>query len=148
MEFNNPLALFAPVPKAKRDAVMTRYLSALESVATGSAPNIEELRDLSDVVNLCETLTASMGRMDSAEVMPLVEDGVEAIVEAAGRYRAGKPIRMTGKGLESTRVLLDIYRQCLERLSEQEMTMATNITVRRLEQIQRQKRPSAEVIQL
>jgi hypothetical protein len=146
--FNDPLAIFRPLAKEKRDAVMTRYLSALESVATGSAPTVEELKDLSDVINVCETLVQSMGRMDGKEVGPLVEEGVEAIVEAAGRYRAGKAIRMSGKGLEAVRVLIDIYGQCLERLSEQEMTMATEITCRRLEQIQRQRRPSADVIQL
>jgi len=146
--FNDPLSIFRPVAVKTRNAVMLRYLSALESIATGSNPTMEELKDLSDVVNVCETLAGSMGRMDRKEVGPIINDSVSAIVDAAERYRAGKTIRMDGHGLEAIRTLLDIYRQCLERLSEQEMTMATDITCRRLEQYRKRQRMDATVVQL
>ena len=146
--FNDPLAIFRPVPEKTRNAVMLRYLSALESIATGANPTVEELKDLSDVVNVCETLTESMRRMDRKEIGPVMTESVSAIVAAAERHQAGKSIRMDGSGLEAIRTLLDVYGQCLERLSEQEMTMATEITCRRLEQYRRRQRLGATVVQL
>lgn len=146
--FNDPLSIFRTVAEKTRRSVMLRYLSALESIATGSSPSVEDLRDISDVINVCETLVESMGRMDRREVSPLIENAVAAVVGAAERYRSGKAIRMDGIGLESVRTLVDIYGQCLERLSEHEMTMATEMTSRRLEAIQRQRRPGADVVKL
>jgi hypothetical protein len=146
--FNDPLSIFKRVAVKKRNTMMLRYLSALESIATGSNPTVEELKDLSDVMNICETLAVSMGRMDRKEVCPIISNAASAIADASERYREGKTIRMDGHGLEAMRTLIDIYRQCIERLSEMEMTMATEITNRRLEKYRKRQRLGVTVIQL
>lgn len=142
----DPLAIFAPVEKAKADAVMTRYLMAVESMQNGTA-GVEEMRDMADVVNFVETLSVSMGRMDKEEVMPIVQAATSGLVEATESAVGGR-YQLTGWALEAVEVLVDIYRQGLERLSAHEMVMAQNITARRVAELQRQRKPSARLIKV
>ena len=145
-EVVDPLAIFAPVEKAKANVMMIRYLSAVEAMGKGSA-GVEEMRDLADVVNFVETLTVSMKRMEKDEVMPIVQAATSGLVQATESAVSGR-YQLTGWALEAVEVLVDIYRQGLERLSAHEMVMAQNITARRVAELQRQRKPNARLIKV
>ena len=126
--------------------MMIRYLSAVEAMGKGSA-GVEEMRDLADVVNFVETLTVSMKRMEKDEVMPIVQAATSGLVQATESAVSGR-YQLTGWALEAVEVLVDIYRQGLERLSAHEMVMAQNITARRVAELQRQRKPNARLIKV
>lgn len=129
---SDPLSLLRPATQQQRGAVMLRFLSALESVARGEHPGEDEWRDLADAVNTIETLTLSMRKLDAAEVMPIVNAAIAAMVGAARRFKAGQGMRLDAPGLQALRDVVDVYRQCLEGLTEREMSMAQAETQRRM----------------
>ena len=136
----NPLAAMQPAPKAQRDAVMLRFTTALQEIASGRHPGEAEWRDLSDAINTVETLALHLRKLEPSEVMPTVN--------AAKRFQAGQGMRVDGPGLEALRDVLAIYEQCMEGLTEREMSQAQAETQRRVNALLRSKKPSAEVIAL
>lgn len=144
----NPLAAMQPAPKAQRDAVMLRFTTALQEIASGRHPGEAEWRDLSDAINTVETLALHLHKLQPVEVMPTVNSAIAAMVGAAKRFQAGQGMRVDGPGLEALRDVLAIYQQCLEGLTEREMSQAQAETQRRVNALLRSKTPSAEVIAL
>lgn len=144
----NPLASLQPAPKAQRDAVMLRFLTALECMARGEHPGPEEWSHLSDAINTVETLATTMRRLDPADVMPLVNAAIAAMVGAANRYKAGHGMRVDGPGLQALRDVVSVYEQCTEILSERDMSAAQKATEKRVRELLRQRDPSHEVVML
>ena len=144
----NPLALMRPASKAQRDCVMGQFLSSLDTMARGSHPGEEEWRSLSDACNTIETLALHLGKLDAAEVMPTVNAAIAGMVGAANRFRAGQGMRLDGAGLEALRDVLAIYAQCLEGLTEHEMSQAQAETQRRVNALLHARKPNAQVIAL
>lgn len=135
----NPLTAMRPAPKQKTERVMVRFLTALDAMANGQHPGLEEWRDLSDVVNTIETLALHMGKLIPSEVMPAVTAATEAMAKAGARYREGKTMRLDGPGLQALRDLVHAYGVCLEGLTEMEMAQAQAETQRRVNAILRAK---------
>jgi hypothetical protein len=144
----NPLAMFSPAPKAKRDRVMGEFLSSLDTMARGSHPGEEEWRSLSDAVNTVETLALSLRKLVPDEVMPTVNAAIASMVAAAGRFKAGQGMRLDAAGLQALRDVLSIYDQCLEGLTEREMVQAQAETQRRVNALLHARKPRADVIAL
>jgi hypothetical protein len=144
----NPLALMRPADKAARDRVMARFLTALEAMARGEHPGNEEWRDLSDAINTVETLTLTLRKLESAQVMPTVTAAIAAMVGAAKRFQAGQRMGLSGEGLQALRDVLAIYEQCLEGLTEREMVVAQAETQRRVNLLLHARRPNHQVIAL
>ena len=144
----NPLAAMQPAPKAERDRVMLRFTTALQEIAAGRHPGEAEWRDLSDLVNSVETLALHLHKLDPAEVMPTVNAAIAAMVGAANRFKVGQGMRVDGPGLEALRDVLSIYEQCLEGLTEREMSQAQAETQRRVNALLRRRKPSVDVIAL
>lgn len=144
----NPLAVFAPAPKAERDRLMTRFLTALHAMASGRHPGEAEWRDLSDAINTTETLALHLGKLNPAEVMPTVNAAIAAMVSAAKRFQAGQGMRLDAPGLQALRDVLAIYEQCLDGLTEREMALAQAETQRRVSALLHSRKPSAQVIAL
>jgi hypothetical protein len=144
----NPLAALRPASKEQRDRVMGEFLSSLDTMARGSHPGVEEWRSLSDAVNSVETLALHLHKLDPLEVMPTVNDAIAAMVAASKRFRDGQGMRLDAPGLKALRDVLAIYEQCLEGLTEREMSQAQAETQRRVSALLRSKTPSAEVIAL
>lgn len=144
----NPLAALAPAPKAARDAVFLRFSTALQEIAAGRHPGASEWQDLSDMLNTIETLALHLRKLEPAEVMPTVNAAIAAMVGAANRFKAGQGMRVDGPGLEALRDVLSIYEQCLEGLTEREMSQAQAETQRRVNALLRSKKPSAEIVAL
>lgn len=144
----NPFALMRPASQEARDRVLMRFLSALDSMARGEHPGEAEWRDLSDAINTVETLSLHMGKLVPQEVMPVVNAAIAAMVGAANRFKSGQGMRVDGAGLRALRDVIDIYRQCLEGLTEREMAMAQAETQRRVNALLRAKEQNREVVEL
>lgn len=146
----DPLLLLKPASKADRDALMLRFLTALETVAAGSHPGESEWRDLADAINTVETLAVNLGKLVPGEVMPTVNAAIAAMVVASKRYLAGQGMRVDGPGLQALRDVVAIYGECLERLTGREMAVAGHETVKRMEALLRRRAtdPDSKVIAL
>lgn len=144
----NPLSLMRPASVHRRNAVLVRFLSALDAMASGQHPGEAEWRDLSDAINTVETLALHMGKLDQSEAMPLVNASIAAMVGAANRFKAGKGMRLDAPGLQALRDVIDVYRQCMEGLTEREMEQAQAETQRRVNILLRAKQQSREVVML
>lgn len=143
----NPLAQMQPAPKQQRDRVMLRFLSALDSMASGSHPDEADWRDLSDAINTIETLCLHQHKLVPEEVMPTIQAAIAGMVGAAKRYRADQGMRFDAAGLHSVRAVVEIYGQCLEGLTEREMAMAQAATQARMNAYWRNPaRAGAEVV--
>jgi hypothetical protein len=144
---SDPLSLLRPAPKAMRDALMARFLTALEAMARGEHPGEAEWRDISDTINTVETLaTCAKPKLVAAEVMPLVSAAITAMVEAANRYKAGRRMGVSGPGLQALRDVVAVYEACLTTLTEREMAMAQQETQRRVHEILKARQPTEETV--
>jgi hypothetical protein len=130
---SDPFAAFQPVDKERRDNQMLKFRTALESVARGSAPDEEDWRLLADAINVLETLIAQ--ELLTAKSNEYLDAATAAMVEAGEGWRNGRGMRFTGAGLQSLRVVIDLYEQCLEQLTERQMDQARRETERRLRAI-------------
>lgn len=144
----DPLYLMRPASKKQRDAVMLRFLSALDTMARGEHPGEAEWRDISDAINTVETLALHMGKLKAQQVMPLVNACIRALVHAADRFKAGQGMRLDAAGLQALREVVDLYGQCMEVLSERDMARAQQETQRRVNELLRAKKQSEEVVAL
>lgn len=145
---SDPLSLMRPADPARRAAVMLRFLTALDAMARGDHPGDAEWRDLSDAINTLETLAVRLHKLSAAEVMPLVNAAIAAMVGAARRHQAGQGMRLDAAGLKALRDVVDVYGQCLDGLTEREMAVAQAETQRRVNQLLRARKPNSEVIAL
>jgi hypothetical protein len=145
---SDPLSLLRPADPQRRNAVLLRFLSSLDSMARGSHPGEAEWRDLSDAINTVETLALRLQKLDASEVMPVVNAAIAAMVGAANRFKAGQGMRLDAPGLQALRDVVDVYRQCLEGLTEREMALAQAETQRRVNALLHAKNPTHEVIAL
>jgi hypothetical protein len=144
---SDPLSLLRPAPKAMRDALMLNFYTALEALSRGEHPGPDEWRSLSDAINSVETLaTCAKPKLVPAEVMPLVNAAIEAMVQAANRYKAGQRMGVSGPGLQALRDVVAVYEQCLTNLTEREMALAQQETQRRVNEILRARQPNEETV--
>ncbi len=131
------IAAARPVDKERRDRLMLKFRSALESMVRGAAPDTDDWRLISDVINTIETLSEHMRKLPVDQTKTLLDAAVQGMVAAAQRWQAGQGMRLDGPALQAIRSLMDIYEQCLELLSEREMGAARDETQRRLNEIYR-----------
>jgi len=131
----NPLVLLQPAKREQQQKLLMRALSALESITQCREPSVEDWRDLSDIVNVVE-VAADRGNLKHEEVMPSVNAAIEAMCEAHDRFNAGKPMRMSGAGINALRALIQVYAELLNGLTGFEMELLlsqTRALVRRLQ---------------
>lgn len=144
----NPLTALSPTPAAKREQVMARFRSSLETIARGSHPSAVEWRDMADLCNLVDTLALHMGRLIPDEVIPTVKAATQSMKDAARRYRESDVMRLDAAGLEALRDVMAVYEQCLEGLTEREIEQARAETERRIREIRSSKTPNPDVVEL
>jgi hypothetical protein len=144
----NPLTLLQPGTAADKARVMLNFLTALDAMANGRHPGVDEWRSLSDAINTVETLALGMGKLVPSEVMPDINAAIEGMVHASRRFKAGQGARLDGPGLQALRRVVDIYGQCLDGFTAREMAMAQAETQRRVDALQRAKGNSPEIIEL
>lgn len=145
---SNPLTLIQPPTREQKAVVMLIFLTALDAMANGDHPGVEEWRSLSDAVNCIETLALHFGKLDPAEVMPVINRAIEGMVKASKRFKAGQGMRFDAAGLQALREVVDIYGQCLDGFTAHEMAQAQAETQRRINLLLADKNPRADVIAL
>ena len=119
----------AETPKNLLDKLRTRELSALESMAKGTA-TIQDWRDLVDMMNIAETMALSgIG----PEVLPVCEQVQAAMLEAANRFESSGRMGMTGLGLQALRDLYefaDLQRTSISRGDYERLIAKTAAKIR------------------
>lgn len=89
----NPLTFIQPATAQDKARVMLNFLTALDAMANGDHPGVEEWRALSDAINTTETLALGMGKLVPSEVMPDITAAIEGMVHASRRFKAARPAR-------------------------------------------------------
>lgn len=140
----NPLNRVAKAPKHKRDRLMLTFLASLDAMARGVDATPAEWRNLSDVINTIETLALTMHKANPHEVMPTVNAAIEAMRRATQLHKAGECMRLDAAGIDAMLDLISIYDQCMEELTEYEMTEAQRLTQKRVNELRRS--PDHQVI--
>jgi hypothetical protein len=143
----DPLTFMRPADPARRTRLLAKFWSALESMSRGQHPGEDDWRLLSDAVNTMETMVIK-GKLVAAEVMPILNAAIAAMVGAANRYRAGQGMRLDGAGLQALRDVVDVYRQCLEGHTERDMARMQAETERRMRALLTAKAPRKELVML
>jgi hypothetical protein len=144
---SDPLTLLMPPTKAQKQALMLRFLTALDAMASGSHPGDDEWRDLSDAINTVETLVRQK-KLAAAEVMPTLNAAIAAMVGAASRYKAGQRMGFDGPGIKAVREVIDVYGQCLDGFTAREMAFAQAETQREVNRLLHSKTGQREVIEI
>lgn len=131
----NPLARLMPLPREVRERFVLRAYTALESLISGKSGNdVEAWRDLADVVNVTETLSWHLKKLDPKALI-YTEAANVAMRASQQRYKEGKSLRLDYQGIEAMRAVLQIYEQVLTHLTERQVEEAFKKTadeVRRL----------------
>lgn len=126
---------------------MVQFLTALDMLARESGAGIDEWRALADCVNTVETLVLQ-GKLLRAEVMPTIEACTQAMCAAGERYQEGGGMHVEPSGLQALRDVVAIYQQCLDGLTEREMAVATQETIRRVRRVMAKPGPTDRVFSL
>jgi uncharacterized protein YyaL (SSP411 family) len=101
-----------PTPIEKRTHQLSRMWQGLAALETAPQPTANDWRVCSDAANLLETLVTMGECQDSSG---LLHDAITALAVAGARHlEEGKPIRLTGQGMQSVRAVLEDYAEVLE----------------------------------
>lgn len=142
----NPLDRLMPAGKAEVDELVAGFHAAIEHIARCSHPGAEEWRQLADAINTVEALTLDMGLLDIDATMPEVRSAVQAMVDAAHRWRATGQMRMDGPGLHAVREVVATYEAAARGFTRHAMTRAADIVRRRVAEAQRGAADESRVI--
>jgi uncharacterized protein YyaL (SSP411 family) len=121
-----------PTPEFKRQYQLTRMWQGLHALETADKPTIDDWTVVSDAINMMETLLG-MGWVQDPD--NTLTDAMEAMSEAGRRHQGGHALRLTGKGMQVIRGILEDYASALEQLSHRVMLVAHRKTEQRLHEI-------------
>lgn len=119
-----------PLTPHEHTELTLSLLSSLDTLARGRHPGRAEWDAMADVVNVLDTLREQgrIGGITGADI-ELVE---RAMAAAAGRYRAGRPMRMDGRGLQILRELVLAWINLTETMTRGELLEAYVDTAARI----------------
>lgn len=123
-----------PVPARRLGDHLTKVNAALRSLMTDAEPAREAWRDLSDAVNILESLRELGYILDTSDEITKAKD---AMGQAGARALEGGTLRLTGPGLQTLRTLLLDYEEIVTALSERQFVKACRATERRVRAILR-----------
>ena len=121
-----------PTPADKRTHQLTRMWNGLHNLETAENPTEDDWMVCSDAINLMETLI-KMGLVEDNG--GLIEDAIKALSDAAHRTTQGKPMRLSGQGIQAVRAVLEDYAAVLEVVPHRQMIMAHRATETTLQKI-------------
>ena len=132
----------SPMPVAKQIYQLDLMRSGLDALQKSEKPQPDHWRCVADAINLLETMV-TMGLIDDSE--GLLNDAVTAMGEAGSRAMAGKTLRLSGKGIQSCRAVLDDYASAMSQLSERTMIQAYIKTEKRIIDIRNGKKQAHDL---
>ena len=133
----------APMPEKTRQSWLTRVYLALDAIERAPAPNEQDWRILSDVVNLMETMLEHGIVTDEDGIK---ERGKAAMAVAGARYLEGKRMGFTGEGIRAMRALVADMGEIMAQLPHREIVKIHVATERRLAEILRGKKRAGDVV--
>ncbi len=141
-----------PLPQEWRTHQLTRMWGALAALESSPSPTADDWRVCSDAVNLCETLVtrgpwiACDGSfVEARDTSCLLGEATEAMAAAAKRHTQGKPLRLSGAGIQAVRAVLEDYAGAIDVLSARAMVRCHRMTERRIAEILAGKRQPHDV---
>lgn len=127
-----------PMPLASRTHQLSAMWQGLAAIETAALPTNEDWRVCSDAVNYMETLVREGICQDNNG---LITDAIEALALAFKRkLQTGGPIRLSGKGIQTVRAVLEDYASMLDQLPHQTAVLCHMKTERRIRQVLTGKR--------
>lgn len=123
-----------PMPEARRAVQLLKMWQGLSALEHADVPETNDWRVCSDAVNLLETLV-DMGEVEDRS--GLIDDAVRELAECGKRHLKGRPLRLTGSGIQTIRAVLEDYAACLGGLPERTIIRAHRETERRIQSILR-----------
>jgi uncharacterized protein YyaL (SSP411 family) len=121
-----------PTPEPNRRHQLTRMWQGLHALEVEPNPTIDDWVVVSDAVNLMETLV-KMGRV--ADEQDALTDAMAVLEEAGRRNEAGHALRLSGKGIQIIRGILEDYASALEQLPHRTMVVAHRMTEKHMHDI-------------
>lgn len=120
------------MPIAKQIYQLDLMREGLNAMEKSENPSSEHWRCVSDAINLLETMQ-DMGLIEDPN--GLLKDAVFAMGEAGARAMKGKALRLSGKGIQACRAVLDDYAAVMKVLPERTMIQAYMKTEKRISDI-------------
>jgi uncharacterized protein YyaL (SSP411 family) len=131
-----------PLPQTWRTNQLTKMWQGLHELETAESPSTDAWRLCSDAVNLMETLIKENVLQDDGN---LLMDAITALAEAGKRNLQGKPLRLSGSGMQAVRAILEDYAAAIDVLSARTMIRAHRLTERRLIDIMQGRKMAHDV---
>lgn len=142
-----------PMSADKRRHQLTRMWGSLAEIESGDNPTNDDWRVCSDAVNLLETLITKGPWKDCEGDMVelqdssgLLMDAITALAECGQRARKGHPLRLSGKGMQALRAVLEDYSAAVEHLPQRTMIQCHIATQKRVQEILRGKSLPHDVV--
>ena len=132
-----------PMPVAKQIYQLDKMREGLTAMERAPEPTKDNWRCVADVVNLFETMVI-MGIVEDLD--GLLRDGTNELAKAAIRSNNGDNIRLSGKGIQACRAMVDDYAQVLCALPERTMIDVHIKTEKRLQDIHNGKRNQSDLV--
>lgn len=143
----------SPMSETNRRHQLTRMWGGLAAIEAGDAPTDDDWGICSDAVNLLETLVTNGPwpdcRGDLVDVQDnsgLLSDAVAALFECGQRAKRGQGLRLSGKGMQALRAVLEDYAAALDSLPARTMVRCHIATQRRVQAILRGKKMPHDVV--
>ena len=92
-------------PREDLDKLLAKELAAIEEISFGRG-NLQHWLDLSNVVNICETLAHDKV---GAEALQSCWDAQDALIEAAKRFQDTKRMGLSGIGIQALRDVIEYH---------------------------------------
>lgn len=135
-----------PVPEARLNGHLMRVHQGLESLERDVEPHVDAWRDMSDAVNILESLVEMGIVSDDGDQITAAKN---AMGQAGARHLESGALRLSGEGIQVMRGLLEDYGTVVQALTERQFVSACRRTERRVRQILRGcVRPGDKVVAL
>ena len=121
-----------PTPEFRQRHQLTRMWQGLNSLEKDAEPTLDDWKVVSDAVNMMETFIV-MGVVEDPD--NFIEDAMDALKEAGERSRQGHPIRLSGKGIQACRGILQDYGDVIAQIPERTLVIAHRKTEQRIHDI-------------
>jgi uncharacterized protein YyaL (SSP411 family) len=107
-----------PMKNERRIHQLTRMWEGLAALEKHPEPTKEDWIVVTDGVNMMATLVKMGFAKDEDQI---IKNCVEVMRKARDSYKEGKPMRLTGEGIQLIRGLLEDYADIIEQIDERTM---------------------------
>lgn len=132
-----------PMPEKTRQSWLTRILLALRNIESGDRPGEDDWRILSDAVNLAETM---IGHGIVSDDDGIKTTGLHAMALAGARYLDGKPMRLSGEGIQAMRALVEDMGELMATMPHRDIVRVHIATEKRIADVVAGRKQAGDVV--